>query len=202
MRDFKLLSLRQFIMILLTSLVHGAVMENRFVPDLISKQRKHRDRIIWMSRIWFANGLVAIAILWSPPAEAQDLGSAKAFIHALFAPDNHGAEHGAASDAMAKVRTVATPALAALSEAVDAHELDFDPMCLCQESDNLKIVGVSVRADGPERAQASVALLSDRVYARRFQLVAVDGGWRVDNVTAGEESLRAILADRIEARVP
>jgi len=175
-------------------------MENRFVSDLVSPRRKEGVRLIWKSRTLFANGLVAIALLWSPPVGAQDLGSAKAFIRALFAPDTHGAPQSKASDAMAKVRTVATPALAALSEAVDAHELDFDPICLCQESDDLKIVGVSVRADGPERAQASVALLSDRVYARRFLLVAVDGGWRVDNVTAGDESLRAILADRIEAR--
>jgi hypothetical protein len=73
-------------------------------------------------------------------------------------------------------------------------------MCLCQESSALTVVGVSARSDGPERAQVSIALLSDRVYARRIQLVAMGGRWRIDNITAGEENLRAILADKIEAR--
>jgi hypothetical protein len=98
---------------------------------------------------------------------------------------------------MARVRDVATPTLAALSEAVDAHELDFDPMCLCQESENLKVVGISVQADGPARAKARIALLSDRVYARQFQLILIGGGWRIDNIAAGDSNLREILGDKI-----
>jgi hypothetical protein len=118
-------------------------------------------------------------------------------MHALFTPGTD-----APADAMARVRHVATPALAALSESVDAHELDFDPICLCQESNNLKVVGMSVQPDGPERANAKVALISDRVYARQFQLILMGGGWRVDNIAAGDSNLRAILADKIESRTP
>jgi hypothetical protein len=136
---------------------------------------------------------MVIATLWSGPVGAQDLASAKAFMHGLFAPDSQAAS----LDGMARVRDVATPTLAALSEAVDAHELDFDPMCLCQESENLKVVGISVQADGPARAKARIALLSDRVYARQFQLILIGGGWRIDNIAAGDSNLREILGDKI-----
>jgi len=143
---------------------------------------------------------LATTLLAAGPAGAQDLASAKIFVHSLFAPDGKTVAYNPSNDPMAEMRKLATPALAALSEAVDAHELDFDPMCLCQESSALTVVGVSARSDGPERAQVSIALLSDRVYARRIQLVAMGGRWRIDNITAGEENLRAILADKIEAR--
>jgi hypothetical protein len=70
-------------------------------------------------------------------------------------------------------------------------------MCLCQESENLKVVGISVQADGPARAKARIALLSDRVYARQFQLILIGGGWRIDNIAAGDSNLREILGDKI-----
>jgi hypothetical protein len=74
--------------------------------------------------------------------------------------------------------------------------LDYDPICVCQDNGGMKLAGLQVIKTGPTTATASVTLTFPQpltIHARLL-LVWTPAGWRVDDVqTQDTPSLRALL---------
>lgn len=124
------------------------------------------------------------ALLAAPPALAQDAASAKAFVAGLY-----GAYHGQGPDVFGKLaKQVFSPRLLGLIRRDErlAHgevgALDGDPICNCQDFE-IKDVRVEAALSGPGRAQATARFRNfGKPQTVRLDLVAADGGWRIDNI--------------------
>jgi hypothetical protein len=76
--------------------------------------------------------------------------------------------------------------------------LDFDPICQCQDYDELILNQLRVNRDGSGIAYADVELQllksSSQVTRLRLQLIHLPEGWRVDDVEAAHTpTLRSLL---------
>ena len=82
--------------------------------------------------------------------------------------------------------------------------LDGDPICQCQDSDGLKSKVLKIRLQGADKAFAEVLLdYPDSTATHvKFSLVKTKAGWRIADVTSGDEPslLRAIETSNREAR--
>ena len=143
--------------------------------------------------------IYAIAILitlgGALPVQAQDAGSAEAFIRQLYTRYANDPQVSPFAD-VRSVRGIATPGLAQLVQRGQGG-LEADPVCGCQDAEGLKLndVAVAVLAAGQATATANLQFGPDRV-ARRFSLRAVGTEWRIDDITSGNgrNSLRAALS--------
>ena len=150
--------------------------------------------------------LLAIAVIaggaGAAAAGVQETRSAAGFLRALYAgyatgkapsPTGRGAERLFAPPLLALIR--AAEALAG----GEVGALDHDPICACQDYQGLRIVTVSVEADQPTHARATVSFINiGQPVTVRFVLTGGDGHCRiVDIEEPGVPSLRKMLADGI-----
>jgi hypothetical protein len=86
---------------------------------------------------------------------------------------------------------VATPSLAALRQrdldaekaARDPSDLNFGPLCGCQDDEGMHVVGVIIHQARPRRASATVTLgFTAQQTVLQMDLVAVGREWRIDNI--------------------
>jgi hypothetical protein len=86
---------------------------------------------------------------------------------------------------------VATPSLAALRQrdldaekaAEEPSDLNFGPLCSCQDDEGMHLVGVIIRQARPRRAAATVTLgFTAEQVVLHLDLVAVGREWRIDNI--------------------
>ena len=157
--------------------------------------------------------LLVAALLCGPlPADAQDARSAEAFVTQLYQRYHTQKDFSPFAD-LPTVNTIATPALAALvkqeqkasAAADDEGAMDSDPLSGSQDSEGLQVAGLKIEPAGSGKAVADVTLRfqTERVLRRLF-LVAVNGQWRIDNITdeKGHDDLRAKLARSLAAHAP
>jgi hypothetical protein len=82
--------------------------------------------------------------------------------------------------------------------------VDGDPICQCQDADGVHAKVTRVVRQGPARARAEVIVdFADSTARRvRFTLVRTAAGWRIADVSSGDEPsfLRAILDSNRKAR--
>ena len=82
--------------------------------------------------------------------------------------------------------------------------VDGDPICQCQDPDGLHAKVARVAQQGPAKAQAEVIVdFTDSTARRvRFSLVRTAAGWRIADVSSGDEPsfLRAIEESNRKAR--
>jgi hypothetical protein len=82
--------------------------------------------------------------------------------------------------------------------------VDGDPICQCQDPDGVHAKVTRVRLQGPSRASAEVIVdFTDSTARRlRFSLVRTAAGWRIADVSAGDEFsfLRAVEGSNRKAR--
>jgi len=74
--------------------------------------------------------------------------------------------------------------------------LDYDPICVCQDNGGMKLANLQVFKTGPTTATASVTLTFPEPLTIHAKLLLVwtPAGWRVDDVqTQDTPSLRALL---------
>ncbi len=145
----------------------------------------------------------ALVMLGSGPVQAQDAGSAEAFIRQLYARYATDQAFSPFAD-LPTVRAIATPELAQLvlrdqAASAAAHDeggLEADPVCGCQDSGGMRVNGVAVAAAAAGQATATATLQfgPDRVI-RRFSLRAIGTEWRIDDITDGNgrNGVRAAL---------
>jgi Protein of unknown function (DUF3828) len=132
---------------------------------------------------------------------AQTPNSAEAFVRGIYAeyaqsgPDITGK----------KADQYFTPAVVQLIRRDQAStprgylgRLDSDPFCSCQDSDGLKLIGLSIIpvAEGKAIARTTLEVSGDKIELR-LTLAKVSGHWRVDNITEeGKSDLRKILGSK------
>ncbi len=150
---------------------------------------------------------MTLAIVASSPAMGADLAGATAFLRQVYGhypqPANATPYDPLASETAATVFDPSMVALlsddARLTPSDEVGAIDGDPICDCQDDAGLSVQAISVRADGPLRARASVILRfaeGPTVETHRvvFDLIQVGGSWRVHDIgEAGMPSLRALL---------
>jgi hypothetical protein len=82
--------------------------------------------------------------------------------------------------------------------------VDGDPICQCQDPDGVHAKVTRERLQGPSRASAEVIVdFTDSTARRvRFSLVRTAAGWRIADVSAGDEPsfLRAVEGSNGKAR--
>ncbi len=62
--------------------------------------------------------------------------------------------------------------------------MDSDPICSCQDYDAIKVMSLKVTMSGDSAASADVTFKNfGDVQNARFSLVAVDGGWRIHDIS-------------------
>lgn len=78
----------------------------------------------------------------------------------------------------------------------EAGNLDFDPICACQDDAGLKDTKVSVQENDGKAARASVSFTIEKTaLSVRYTLVATPGGWRIADISTKEvPSLLTMLA--------
>lgn len=129
-------------------------------------------------------------------ASAQDLGTARAFVSALYKTSNHLGD--------AAPRIFAPPLLAAIrKDQRDAQgevgALDGDPICDCQDDGGMTVTKLMVSPVDAHRARADVTLRWEGGETRQvhLDLVATPAGWRVADVhNATTPSLLGLLKAR------
>ena len=144
--------------------------------------------------------LVALALAAAPVAETP-----KAFLERIYASyrdhDFSPFEHAE--------RYFAPKLKAAIDEDSrlangEVGYLDGDPICQCQDSDGLKSKVLRIRLQGADKAFAEVLLdYPDSTATHvKFDLVKTKAGWRIADVSSGDEPslLRAILASNRKVR--
>lgn len=127
-----------------------------------------------------------MALLASAPAAlaAPDAAGAQAFVAGLYA-----AYHGEGPNIFGKQATqVFSPRLLGLIRRDErlAHgevgALDGDPICNCQDFE-IEDVRVEATLSGPGQAQATARFRNfGKPQVVRLDLIAVGGGWRIDNI--------------------
>ena len=147
--------------------------------------------------------LVGLLSLIAVPAAAQDQKSATAFLAEIYTHYKDGAEP---PDPATVYDPVLQKLIADDATALDGDVgvLDGDPICDCQDYD-IRAVKLTVHMRGPGRADATAAFKNlGRAVTVRFDLVAVDGAWRIADIrNSGMGSLKQALQDEIAgARKP
>lgn len=150
-------------------------------------------------------GLVVAFLLACPAAAgAQDLNQAKAFVTGLYAAyaKTPGPEYvGRQAEA------VFSPSMIDLMRREAAHTpkgevgaLDGDPICDCQDYE-ISAATVTVTMAAPGRARAAARFLNfGEARTATFDLVAVDGQWRVADIhSANLPSLVDLLQESLKA---
>jgi hypothetical protein len=129
-------------------------------------------------------------------ASGQNTNSgASAFVRAIYAPYTSDTY----SSLGPNLKKVFSPKLSSLIEVSDKTDpLDFDPLCDCQDNDDLKLLNVEISRVGSEITNADVRLQvmksSPNVTTLRLRLVHLPDGWRVDDVAWPQRpSLRELL---------
>ena len=140
-----------------------------------------------------------VAILASPvSAIAQDLKAAKRFVVDLYEHYSHGDPEYLGRGAS----TTFDPELLSLLKRDQARagrgeagRLDWDPICGCQDGEEVKLLRIEIRSTGRSKAQAKVRLQfpNDEPVERRIDLTVEGGHWRVSDVHDDLGSLVALL---------
>ena len=138
-----------------------------------------------MTGIWLGLGLTLLAV--APPAGAQSLGDARAFVAGLYRAYGRTPKVDYLGP---RARNVFSPRLLGLirRDERNAHgevgALDGDPICDCQDADGVRLTGLDVDAAGPGRAtvRTSVRFAGGERRTMTLDLVSVRGRWRVDDV--------------------
>lgn len=138
-----------------------------------------------------------------PLAQAQDNKSAKDFVRQVYAdyanPDWRHLEQRHASFYTPDLyhRILADRS----SHPGDIGELDFDPICDCQDPGDpgeLKVQSITFSTFGQAKLKAHVAfLIANDPRAVTLLLLDTRSGWRIDDITSRDmPSLRALLGKR------
>jgi hypothetical protein len=151
--------------------------------------------------------VVPIARAHAQDAATPDAASADAFVRGVYARYAAEREFLPFFDP-GTTRQIATPSLAALAKQdKDLVEhtrnpslLDFDPVCVCQDPEGLRVIGVEVKPnrDGSALAIATIHFSDSRSYIRLL-LKPVHGEWRIDDIQTEEGTLRDIYRRSIAA---
>jgi hypothetical protein len=90
--------------------------------------------------------------------------------------------------------------LSLIHEGDASGALGADPICACQDYDDLKVIKVSIKKIGTDRAEAKVVLLNlgRFTYTLKIRLLWTSRGWRIDDISyEGMPSLRKMLEAEI-----
>jgi hypothetical protein len=147
---------------------------------------------------------IAAILLLAPVAHAQDLASARAFVHALYGAYEHPATLDGPDVLGKSAPRIFSPSLLQLIRYDQAHtprgdapDLDGDPICDCQDFDGLRLSALTVTSSGPTTASAHASLKFTGANAPVhviLLLVYTPRGWRIDDTsTADMPSLRKFL---------
>lgn len=137
------------------------------------------------------------------PAPAQAEG-AEAFVRELYASyhDNPDIQSGR-TDAVWSARTKAL-----WDENFEAAQgvgyLGADPICACQDWQNLRVTSLVVTPTGPESADAAVVFLNGEppeTVRQTLKLVREDGQWAVDDIAWGEGHMLAGEPNMVEGLI-
>lgn len=126
----------------------------------------------------------------SPAVEqSEQAQSPEAFVRALFASYSDGAGSTGPQDQW----SAATQALLdADSEAAQGvGYMGADPICDCQDWQNLQLTSVTVTPTGADAADAAVVFVNGagmggKPVAETLKLVREDGAWKVDDIVYGQ----------------
>ena len=144
--------------------------------------------------------LLALAVSAAQPAEMP-----RRFLYRIYA----SYKHSDFSPLVRPDRYFAPPLVAAIREDSrlahgEVGYLDGDPLCQCQDASGLRPRIARVSVTGPEYATAEVILdYPDNTPARvRLSLVRTRLGWRIADVSAGDEPslIRALEQSNHKAR--
>lgn len=132
-------------------------------------------------------------------AAAQTTPEAKTFLGKIYAQYTPEGKPIALREPQAA--SIASPSLLALvnENAALLHGetdvLDADPLCVCQDYDNLKVSSINILKKGKGWLNASVTFSNTGIRNTvRFKLISVDHAWRIDDISnADVPSLRAAL---------
>jgi hypothetical protein len=133
-------------------------------------------------------------------AQAQPPDAARTFVKGLY----DAYQHSDPAYLGVQAPTTFAPHLLALirhdqatTPLGDAPDLDWDPICACQDDGGMKVGRIEIRAMGPGRKTATATLryLTD-VVTVKLDLVSVHGRWRVADIhTKDAPSLVVFLED-------
>ena len=148
--------------------------------------------------------LVSGLFIGCATAHAQDGLSAEAFLRSVYGRYKSGGKPIAPTDADAA--SIYAPALVKLfladEKAVNGEVgvLEADPICACQDFD-IRSVRISSHQSAPGRADATARFNNlGTATVVRFELVAVDGNWRIADIDEeGVGLLSKALKDEIAA---
>ncbi|MDR3741497.1 MAG: DUF3828 domain-containing protein [Terracidiphilus sp.] len=149
----------------------------------------------------------------TPQAQTPDTASVEQFFASIYRSYHR---NGKGIDALSPVGAKFFDASFRALMRADAHAagpgevgvLDFDPLCACQDWDDVSGLSVSARAEGTSHTSAGVSFKlapsgSDVSHNLEFTLVRVAGGWRIHNVidrtdAAKPFDLRAALIKELD----
>lgn len=133
------------------------------------------------------------------PAHAQDAAAAERFLRDLYSHYRAGA--GPFLPAFDPAPDIFTPAVVALirkdqEESLgEVGRLDVDPLCICQDFDDIRIAALTIASIQSGRTVATVELVDGaRRFVLKITLRAVNRAWRIDDIQeGGDPSLRRVL---------
>jgi hypothetical protein len=140
-------------------------------------------------------------LLGTPMVQAAETGTPETFLTALYGhyPLKDGAspvfdkpQDWLAEPLLGRVRKDRRQA----AKDGEAGNLDFDPVCACQDDTGLKGTKVSVDESDGKTARANVRFIIEKTaISVRYRLVATPAGWRIADIATKEvPSLLAMLA--------
>jgi hypothetical protein len=137
-----------------------------------------------------------------PSTEMPDgTASPEAFVRTLFSDDQVLVERGVDPSGVYSARTAAL-----FAENDRLHEgyagyPDADPICDCQDSDDLAVTRATTQIVDADRARVGVVLNNGQSHT--FVLIREGGNWRVDDVEglSGGPLVAGLKASNAEARL-
>lgn len=132
----------------------------------------------------------------------DDPSAAEIFVRGLYSRYGSSAAGGGDTNGPLWVdENLYTPALAALMHEDtrlangEVGYMDSDPICQCQDWENLQIQSLDFTPGGPGRTDAAVAITSaGRTTRLTLKLQLTPAGWRVADVRGGEEASGLVAA--------
>jgi len=138
-------------------------------------------------------------------ATVQPWDAAERFVRALYAP--YAGEPGQGATLERRAPDIFDPELLALFRRDrpppgEAGKLDFDPICQCQDWDDLRVLEVGISLQGPGKATATASILNGETRAEHhYELVLVGRKWRIhDIVLENSRTLRGLLQPELPGR--
>ncbi len=132
-------------------------------------------------------------------ARAQDAAAAERFVRNVYSHYRAGA--APFMPVFERAPSIFTPEVVALirkeqeeSEG-EAGKLDIDPLCMCQDFEDIRIATLTFTPVQNNRTTATAELADGaHRFTMKIQLMAVRNAWRIDDLQEGDEpSLRQLL---------